>query len=438
VKKKIFLPITVSLIILVIWGCSDNKFKPTRSQPTDIPYYNPSNDTCFVCHNVSTLNKTIGSSIIPLYVNRDKFAFSVHRAVRCLDCHTDIIFNKGHSEVPKEYGGWAGWGSGDTSLTTSYTTKASVSCANCHTDKSGFFSSQHYLIEDIKGSHEEIYNGIEIGKDYDKAQCGKCHLTCATCHFKSMMIRSVSSWVDTSGHSVGDDITDYWSQLLKGEEAPSFGDWAIDWTTNVKSHTFATGEELGSSNAICGVCHTGMYREYNQTGYYHPEGPASWDSLISQGVEKYPQYEEWRFLKGDVVVNTGVPYLDSLYSQVVNQPHNRYRCIDCHDMVHSLGSITCLDCHSDKVIPRPKPHQKVSCIACHDATMNVWKDPDSGDTVRVAAVKENKIINWHSHMIIKPDTENTDYCDSKCHNSETGRRIGAPFSHKHRGNIHGD
>jgi len=218
----------------VILGCSKNKFKLTQSQPADIPYYNLSNDTCYVCHNTPSLKKSVGTETVPLYVDREKFARSTHRTIRCLDCHTDIVFNKGHSEVPKDYGGWAALGSEDTSLTISYTTKASVSCVNCHTGKSEFLSSQHYLIEGIKSSQREVYNSIEIGSDYDKGKCGKCHLTCATCHFKSMMVRTISGW-DELG-----DITDYWSELLKGDEVPDFGDWSIVWTANVEAHTFAS------------------------------------------------------------------------------------------------------------------------------------------------------------------------------------------------------
>ncbi|MDP3025955.1 MAG: hypothetical protein Q8O10_10545, partial [candidate division Zixibacteria bacterium] len=59
-KKTIIIGATL-LILIAIAGCTKNKFKLTRSQPTDIPYYNLVNDTCFVCHNVSTLKKTIGN-----------------------------------------------------------------------------------------------------------------------------------------------------------------------------------------------------------------------------------------------------------------------------------------------------------------------------------------------------------------------------------------
>ena len=443
-SKKILFVGLVLLILLVIAGCTKNKFKITRSQPTDIPYYNPVNDSCFICHNVSTLKKTITTSLgeetVPLYVNRDKFARSLHRSQNCQDCHTDIVLHKGHPDVPKTYGGWANFSaevsvdSTDALPTRNYTTQASIACANCHTDHADFLSSQHYLIGKIKSSHAEQFGGIQIGKDYDKAKCGKCHLTCATCHFKGEMTQKRSG-----------EITTLWSQLLTGDQdtavANELTEWAIDWTTNVEAHDFRTGEELESSNDMCRVCHTGYYTKYNMTGYYHPDNLQDFDSLVSQGVEKYPQYEERRLVKGDIGVNTRFPALDSLYDEVRNRGVMRtYKCIYCHDQIHSLTPISCNKCHSvsfnDFGYYPYIPHLDVACVACHDATMNVWRDPDSGDTVKVAAVKDNKVLNWHSHMLIKPDGVNTNFCDRRCHNPVVGPTIGAPWTYHHTGDIH--
>lgn len=437
-RKRIFLLGIAGLFILGIFGCSKNKFSLTRSKPTDVPYYNVANDSCFVCHNDPALKKTIGTETVPLYVDREKFARSIHRANRCLDCHTDIVFYKGHSEAVKTYGGWANFSAEDTSQTRNYTTKASMSCVNCHTSQSVFLSTEHYLIKKIKSSYKELKNGLEIGKDYDEAKCGKCHLTCATCHFKGEKVQQITG-----------EITGYWSDLLVYGLTDSIlynglTSWAIDWTTNVESHEFASGEELEEelrrSNDLCHVCHTGFYTNYNKTGYYHPDGLDDWDSLVSQRVEKYPQYEEWRFLRGDIPVDvmSVFPSLDSIYDRLENQDHYRFKCFDCHDKIHSFEPITCNKCHS-MTFRRPSLHQDVACIACHDATMKPYREPNLGgpvDTVKVAAVKDNKVISWHSHMIIKPDGLNTNFCDQKCHNPETGRRIGAPFYYSHKGDIH--
>ena len=441
-RRKLVTLGVVSLIILGVTGCSKNKSRLTRSQPADIPYYNPANEICFAypCHGDSALKRVIttdlGTEIVPLYVNREKFARSLHRANRCLDCHTDIV--KGHTQVPKTYGGWVNFSAEDTIQTRNYTTRASTTCVNCHTGQAGFLSSQHYLIEDIKNSHQETNprNGIEIGKDYDKAKCGKCHLTCATCHFKAVRIRTV--------HGIGgeDDVWDIWGYLLRGErleQADEMTNWAIDWTSNVEAHNFATGEELNNSNDLCQICHTGFYTNYNKTGYYHPDGLTDFDSLVSQGVEKYPKYEERKLIKGDIMVHTGIPSLDAAYESIVNEGVMKdYSCTYCHDRIHSLTPVTCYKCHDDKRIPSGKPHIDVACIACHDATMNVWRDPDADDTVRVAAIKNNKVIDWRSHMLVKPDGETTDFCERKCHNPETGRIIGAPFDEPHQGTIHED
>jgi hypothetical protein len=436
-KKTIIIGATL-LILIAIAGCTKNKFKLTRSQATDIPYYNPVNDTCFICHNVSTLKKTIqtslGAEVVPLYVNRDKFARSLHRGQNCQDCHTDIVLHKGHPDVPKTYGGWANFSAEDTLLTRNYTTQAAIACPTCH-GRSSFLSSQHYLIGKIKASHAGEFSGIHIGRDYDKAKCGKCHLTCATCHFKGTRIQQ------TPG-----DVTNDWSQLLNGQQpldADGMTNWSIDWTTNVESHDFNIAEDLTGSNDLCRMCHTGFYTQYNVTGYYHPDSSQSWESIVSQGIQKYPKYEEWRFLSGNISVVTGTNHsLDSIYAEVRNSDHYSMKCIDCHDRIHSLTPITCLKsgCHPDKLITGPNtPHQDVGCEACHDATMNVFrvnyrKFPPA-DTVRTAAIRDNKVMDWRSHMIINPERI-PDFCNRKCHNPVTGPTIGAPWTGSHSGNIH--
>jgi len=444
VSKKTIIIGATFLILIAIAGCTKNKFKLTRSEPTDIPYYNPVNDTCFICHNVSTLKKTITTSLgeetVPLYVNRDKFARSLHRGQNCQDCHTDIVLHKGHPDVPKTYGGWANFSAEDTLLTRNYTTQAAIACPACH-GRSSFLNSPHYLIGKIKASHQGEFQGIQIGRNYDKAKCGKCHLTCATCHFKGTRIQQ------TSG-----DITNDWSQLLNGQqplEADGMTNWSIDWTTNVESHDFAIAEDLGSSNDLCRMCHTGYYTSYNTTGYYHAtiKDTLNWVPLVSQGIQKYPQYEEWSFLSGNITVNSGIGYLDdTVYSVVRNGSHYGRLCLDCHNQppadIHALSIPRCQNCHDvsfNKFGNSIAPHQDIGCEACHGASLGVFRVQYSiippADTVRAAVIKDNKVIDWRSHMIINPERI-PDFCNRKCHNPVTGPTIGAPWTGSHSGNIH--
>lgn len=440
-KKTLFVGLAL-LILLVIAGCTKNKFKLTRSQATDIPYYNPVNDTCFICHNVSTLKKTItttlGTETVPLYVNRDKFARSLHRGQNCQDCHTDIVLHKGHPDVPKTYGGWANFSAEDILFTRNYTTQAAIACANCHTDHADFLSSQHYLIGKIKASHAGEFSGIQIGRDYDKARCGKCHLTCATCHFKGEMQRSASG-----------EVTDYWSELLSGTQianADSLTNWWIDWTSNVESHDFNLAEDLTSSNDMCRVCHTGYYTQFGLRGYTDSDTLVH-TPIISQGIQKYPKYEEWSFLSGNITVNSGIGYLDdTVYNVVRNGSHYGRLCLDCHNQppadIHALSIPGCRNCHDvsfNKFGNSIAPHQDIGCEACHGASLGVFRVQYSiippADTVRAAVIKDNKAIDWRSHMIINPE-EMPNFCYRKCHNPVTGPTIGAPWTGSHSGNIH--
>jgi hypothetical protein len=230
-------------------------------------------------------------------------------------------------------------------------------------------------------------------------------------------------------------------------EADEMTNWAIDWTANVESHDFAIAEDLTGSNDLCRMCHTGYYTSYNSTGYYPVDTVGNYQSLISQGIQKYPKYEEWSFLSGNISVMTGTSPLDSIYAEVRNSDHYSMKCIDCHDRIHSLTRITCLnnDCHEHdgKAFQPGTLHSDVGCEACHDATMSAWRKEyrvfPIADTVRTAAVRDNEVIDWRSHMIVNPTKTLgiPEFCIYKCHNPVGQGTVGAPVDFQQDFDVHG-
>jgi len=49
-----------------------------------------SNEDCLACHNDSSLTKDENGKQVSLHVDDAKFKASIHSALGCTDCHSDI------------------------------------------------------------------------------------------------------------------------------------------------------------------------------------------------------------------------------------------------------------------------------------------------------------------------------------------------------------
>ncbi len=98
-------------------------------------------EDCMECHSDEEMTKTINDSIeLSLYVDIDKYDYSIHGGLDCIDCHSSLEEVDHDEGLPK------------------------VNCAECHDD------SQEEFDESIHAHAEGHVHGINI-------TCGSCHGT---------------------------------------------------------------------------------------------------------------------------------------------------------------------------------------------------------------------------------------------------------------------
>lgn len=378
-------------------------------------------DQCYLCHSNPTLQKTItvsgGTEIIPLYVDSTQFNLSLHHALECVKCHTDINSGNLYSHnLNKLYGSWARFSKSDTTLngdgsprTRNYYTEASMSCnqSGCHEVLATYNTSNHFEIFKLKAANVHVVNGENVGENYDKT-CSRCHSTCATCHFQSTLIQKYSG-----------DLTAIWDSLHAYGEGPfpnaaAMSEWSMDWTTNVVSHNFRTPANLKENNEVCRSCHVGYYKP-PASGFITEEPP--YTKAKGTNIKRHPQF----------------------YEATLSSTHQTLKCADCHNNVHSYpgrkydwqveGDVTCQNCH--QMTNHFPQHTTVDCLACHatgfgrsaglgNDVHDVFRWPEN-NRVRPYAVKYNEGLSWYPHNIERPDPVNS--CAAKCHYE--GNLVGA-------------
>lgn len=383
------------------------------------------NSSCITaaCHGNASLVKNItvtggASEAVPLFVDSALFVMTQHKSIKCVDCHTDIELSAGtHGPATKKFGGWARFSqkSGTVALATTdstrnYVTAASTSCVNCHTAQNNP-DAAHVKIPRLHTSVRNI-GGHAVGENYEDNNCGRCHATCATCHFKS--------YITSKGPSAEDLIvqTNWDGVQTSGDNynAVNWNDkteWRMDWTTNVASHQFRNSDTLKATNEVCRSCHVGWYRPA-QLGFAMRNGVV--DSMYATGVKRHPQFQE---------LNLG-------------SVHQGTTCATCHgNTIHDQVSIAegpeCIDCHAGKDANHPTVNHmalsggvKIKCIACHTKHRaadfaqngeNNWINPEDG-MIGPVVVKYSELLNWYPHYMSKEVS-----CSQFCHYS--GNRIGA-------------
>ena len=408
----------VGLMLFITSACDDSKKSNEGVWPE-------ANSSCITaaCHGNASLQKAItvtggATEIVPLYVDSSEFVLTQHKGIKCVECHTDISLSSGtHGAATKKFGGWARFSqkSGTTVLATpdstrNYGTAASTACANCHAEKHNP-NSAHIKIPRL---HTSIRNfgGHSVGEAYEDNNCGRCHATCATCHFKSnitskgpsaqdLLVQANWNGIQTSG--------DNYNAVNWNDKT----EWRMDWTVNVSSHKILTADTLKANNDVCRSCHIGWYRPA-QLGF--AMRGANVDSMYATGIKRHPQLQELSL--GSVHAST--------------------TCATCHgSSLHDQVSIEegpeCIDCHAGKNANHPTINHmslsggvQIKCIACHTKHraadfagngQNNWIDPESGK-IGPVVVKYSELLNWYPHYMSKEVS-----CTGLCHYA--GNRVGA-------------
>lgn len=417
--RKLGAAAALSLLLLLAYsGCSNDD----DNDSTPPPVWQTENSTCVsaACHGSSTLTRLVvvtGGTIetVPLYVDSAAYVAGVHKAQLCTGCHTDIVVANGvHGSADKTYGGWARFSAksgtvaqATTDSTRNYGTAAATACATCHADQHDP-QSAHINIPRLHTSVRD-FGGHAVGENYEDNNCGRCHATCATCHFGSTI---------SNADGAPQELLTGWDLLqANGDNGIANSgpktEWRMDWTTNVRDHTIRNAQALAASNEVCTSCHIGFYRPA-QLGF--AMRGSSVDSMLATGIKRHPQVQEL----------------------ALGTVHTTTTCVTCHGpSLHSQRSIEegpeCLDCHAGKDAAHPAVDHAtydIKCIACHtkqraadfndgylSGGQNNWISPETGQIVPVT-VKYSELLNWYPHRLSQ-----TVDCNKLCHFD--GNRVGA-------------
>ncbi len=339
---------------------------------------------------------------------------------------TDPAANGGsHGSASKVFGGWARFSakSGTVALATTdstrnYGTAASTACANCHAEQHNP-NSAHIKIPRLHTSIRNI-GGHSVGENYEDNNCGRCHATCATCHFKSAITPKSTAHADLLVQANWDGVQTS-GDNYNGVNWGLATEWDMDWTANVSAHGIRSADTLRAANDVCRSCHIGYYRPA-QLGFAMRSSTV--DSMMATGIKRHPQFQEL----------------------ALGSVHGGTTCATCHGAsLHDQESIEegpeCIDCHAGKDANHPAitnhmslaNNVKIKCIACHtkhrasdfnngylSGGHNNWINPEVTTHTEIGpvTVKYSELLNWYPHYFSKEVA-----CTPLCHFS--GNRVGA-------------
>lgn len=471
IKKSIILFGVALSMAAFMSGCGSDAKEGVSIGANDI--------TCLTadCHGNVNLKKTIVRNdtgkegveeTIPLYVDRAKYALTVHGKQLCVACHTDINASGGaHGPVAKTYGGWARFSAkqavesiatNEILRTRNYITAASRSCVTCHSNHAGFANSAHATIYKqrsatintaLRTAAQAQFPGDTVGvlgEAYMTGDCNRCHAACSTCHFKSTIKRAMDGW-----------SLKFWDKNQTSYPATGWNDkmteFEMDWTTNVASHEIRKGSYFKADKdpeGVCEACHTGLYKPAKDAYY--------WSDAAKTIVKKVKATEGKRHMQAYEILLSGIGSNNPEYiTGGSNTAHAGFACADCHGGLHSLlglpntwdntGDAKCTNCHSTYVHIKVSltTHSNVACVGCHSFGMardfmhasgvpengstDVFLDPKSKQ-VRPVIRKQGVAEPWYPHnwQNLNPGTGRTDPagdCAKKCHYA--GNPVGASF-----------
>ena len=207
------------------------------------------NADCYACHSDKELSTTRPSGqTVPLYVDEQKHAASIHGQNRCTSCHTDIV------EVPHPEG---------------FTPKP-VACSNCHRLETDIYLASDHgqavhkgvseaaSCKDCHGATHDLLNSRDPASPVNRVNlpktCGRCHAD--TAEMRKFNLRQENPVVsyETSVHGI--------ALLQKGALNSAtcndcHGSHDLHRSTNENSKLF-----WRAVPGTCGKCHENVQRTY--------------------------------------------------------------------------------------------------------------------------------------------------------------------------------
>lgn len=366
---------------------------------------------CLTCHSDKEMHKILeNKEAMPLYINKDEFADSVHNIINCSACHTGYDDLAAHIQEKKQI-----------KSKREYSVNASRVCSTCHSD------------EQLKKTHR---HRIAM----TKALCADCH--------GSHDIKSMAEW------KKGINEAKRWQQRgfpqnKRREWEKGINETKYCLTCHRHDHSMAlsSGEVLSlyiseseykssiHGNFLCSTCHT----DFSVTK--HPEGTsksiraytlASAELCKKCHSDAYKQYES-------------SAHYTSFKSGNPQAPH----CSDCHGSAHSLtstktdktiGLISCSRCHGEinssyeasvhnKARLKGKANAPV-CSSCHNAH-NIESTKMTAKINEGCFKCHKDMVNVHNKWLKNPPVALSTFTEAHfdavscaaCHSTDSTHRV---------------
>jgi uncharacterized protein with PIN domain len=291
------------------------------------PAHDDTSDTCLACHGDKTLTTKHGSQTVSLFVDGKRFAGSVHSAVSCTGCHSDLDANN----IPHPQPG-------------------KVVCGTCHAEE--------------QTQHARSLHGKALARGDPLApRCVSCHgnhdivpvkdprsavaplkvpFVCGKCHQEGTPVQ-------TSRNIPEHDIITNYSESIHGEALLKKG---LSVAPN------------------CATCHTA----HNILPHTDPNSSIARKNIVATCTKCHSQIEavHRKIIRGE------------LWEKEANVLP---ACVDCHQphkirkvfYAQGMADADCLHCHSDEKLKASdgrsiavhavelggSRHAKVACSQCH-------------------------------------------------------------------------
>lgn len=334
-------------------------------------------DLCLACHADKTLTKKLlNKEILPLYVNGSEFKRSVHAAVGCTGCHTDISLDN-HPVVKR------------ISSRKEYSLSRSRQCAVCHTDEQLRKRLPIHSSLAVKGTCVDCHGFHDIQSSAVRKTGVADNQYCMTCHGRQLTMR-MKSGETLSVHVNEAALRQSVHGTLRCTECHS----GFSMTQHpMKSYDSKRAYSLEMSGN-CKKCHQLAAREYEVSVHSdmlergNSKAPVCTDCHGAHSVASIKKYADIGITSCNVChSDMNSSYEASMHGTAWRKGvENAPTCASCHGAHNVASTLTtqikdgCLKCHRQaakvhnswlKNPPITLPSfaelhfKSVSCAACH-------------------------------------------------------------------------
>ena len=342
---------------------------------TAVPGAAVDNDTCLMCHEDAGLVSAAGR---PMGVDPSGYAASVHGALDCVDCHSQV---------------------GDYDELPHYDRYRPVDCAACHSDAVRSFRQNFHFQARDRGN-------------FRAPDCAGCHGEAGDPHRMHGLDKTVAEESCRSCHETETSLYDSGVHAVQ----PGASNGLPGCTTCHQTHGPGLPPAAGAVNSLCVSCHAGAMEDVQRGGHTMIGG-----QLEGHGPLSCASCHE--------VHATHKPHMSERLAQACNECHQKEYAEfagSVHEDLLASGDMSCISCHSTHKDEEAVGRFDGGCGSCHGDVEEVYR----GSVHRFGRLRGNEGAAscadcHHGHHVLAEEhpespihpTNVPDMCGS-CHGDE--------------------